>query len=51
MQMPNMDAKPRQMTTQLVDDKMVLTFAGGDPIAIEAKYHKDCYTNYFNKYW
>ena len=39
------DEKVRQMATDLQDSALLKRLAGGDVIAIEAKYHKKCMKN------
>lgn len=42
------DEKVRKMATDLQDSALLKHLAGGDMIAIEAKYHKKCMTNLTN---
>ena len=42
------DEKVRKMATDLQDSALLKHLAGGDMIAIEAKYHKNCMTNLTN---
>ena len=44
------DEKVRQMATNLQDSALLKQLAGGDMIAIEAKYHKKCMTNLTNRH-
>ena len=38
------------MATELQDSVLLARISGGDLIAIEAKYHYNCLSNYKNKY-
>ena len=44
------DEKVRKMATDLQDSALLKHLAGGDMIAIEAKYHKKCMTNLTNRH-
>ena len=44
------DEKVRKMATDLQDSALLKHLAGGDMIAIEAKYHKKCMTNLSNRH-
>jgi len=44
------DEKVRKMATDLQDSALLKHIAGGDMIAIEAKYHKKCMTNLTNRH-
>ena len=44
------DEKVRKMVTDLQDSALLKHIAGGDMIAIEAKYHKKCITNLTNRH-
>ena len=44
------DEKVRKMATDLQDSALLKYLAGGDMIAIEAKYHKKCMTNLTNRH-
>jgi len=44
------DEKVRKMATDLQDSALLKHIAGGDTIAIEAKYHKKCTTNLTNRH-
>ena len=44
------DTNVRQMVTALGEDEIQARIAGGDLIAIDAKYHKNCLTALYNRY-
>ena len=46
----NIDSKVRQCAIDLQDTKMLAKLSAGDMIAIEAKYHRDCLTNYYRRH-
>ena len=46
----NIDGRLRAMAIEMEDTELLAKLAGGDVIAIEAKYHSTCMTKYKNKY-
>lgn len=46
----NIDVRLRTMATEMEDTDLLAKLAGGDVIAIEAKYHSSCMTKYKNVY-
>ena len=45
-----LDNNLRQMATELQDTKLLVRIAGGDLVAIEAKYHFNCLSTFKSKY-
>ena len=45
-----LDHDLRRMATQLQDSSLLARISGGDLIAIEAKYHFNCFSTFKNKY-
>ena len=46
----SLDKSLREMATELQDTELLSRLAGGDLVAIEAKYHNNCLRNYKNRY-
>lgn len=46
----SLDQSLRDMATELQDSDLLSRIAGGDLVAIEAKYHNNCLLSYKNKY-
>ena len=46
----NSDVSVNVMATQMSDTKLLGKLEGGDPVALEAKYHFTCLTKFRNQY-
>ena len=46
----NIDAEVRQCALELEDERLTARLAGGDMIAIEAKYHLRCLVDLYNRH-
>ena len=47
----NSDMSVNVMATQMSDTNLLGKLAGGDLVALGAKYHFTCFTKYCNQYW